>query len=314
MNICKALVTAAAFFSFTLAFAAQAQDNVLNLTDHKIPEKLMGRILAGEQEIPGSQSKGNNWGKNISVVTLRGKTNHFGIDITQQTPEYIDYWATVPGVKVWVPEYPETKDLDIQTDDTGWWTMHVVKYKGEDLGFSYIYEKDGWVTTKTNVIPVTDEDNLDLAIQYIDPFYYYVAMKPAVDAMIRELTGGQIGFENAMVITVGKSWASMHNGDLPHGDPGALAITTPQAGIGPVYFNEAVAPDPTLTRTSVDGGVVWFNVAVGQYQVTAQKDGVNYPTITFDINADDVANGVELYISSTPDSVEGDNDSPPGEY
>jgi len=144
-------------------------------------------------EIPGTNSNGKNWGRGISVVTLRGKTNHFGIDITQTVP------------------------------------------------------------------------------QYIDPFYYYVAMKPTVDAMIRQLTGGLAGFENAMVITVGKSWASMHDGRLPHGDPGALAISNPQAGIGPVYFNEAVAPDPACTRTSVDGGVVWFNVAAGQYLVTAQK-------------------------------------------
>lgn len=315
MKISKAFGIAAALFSFMLAFAAQAQDNILNLTDRKIPKGVMKQIASGKKtEIPGTKSNGKNWGRDISVVTLRGKTNHFGIDITQTPPKYIDYWATVPAVKVWVPEYPETKDLDIQTDETGWWTMYVVKYSGEDLGFSYIYEKDGWVTTKTNVIPVTDEDDLDLAIQYIDPFYYYFAMKPTVDAMIRELTGGAVGFKNAMVITVGKSWASMHDGRLPHGDPGALAISNPQAGIGPVYFNEAVAPDPTYTHTSVDGGVVWFNVAVGQYLVTAQKDGVSYPTITFDINPDDVANGVELYISSTPDSVEGDNDSPPGEY
>jgi hypothetical protein len=37
MNIRKALATVAAFFLFTLAFAAQAQDNVLNLTNRKIP-------------------------------------------------------------------------------------------------------------------------------------------------------------------------------------------------------------------------------------------------------------------------------------
>jgi hypothetical protein len=34
-------------------------------------------------EIPGANSTGKNWGRGISVVTLRGKTNHVGIDITQ---------------------------------------------------------------------------------------------------------------------------------------------------------------------------------------------------------------------------------------
>ena len=101
MKIRKALVTAAALFSFTLAFAAQAQDNILNLTDREIPKGVMKQIARGKKtEIPGAKSNGKNWGRDLSVVTLRGKTNHFGIDITQTPPKYIDYWATVPGVKV----------------------------------------------------------------------------------------------------------------------------------------------------------------------------------------------------------------------
>jgi len=34
----------------------------------------------------------------------------------------------VPGVKVWMPEYSSTRDLHIETDDTGWWTAYVIKY------------------------------------------------------------------------------------------------------------------------------------------------------------------------------------------
>jgi hypothetical protein len=137
--------------------------------------------------------------------------------------------------------------------------------------------------------------------------------------MMEEMTGMPFTFTNAMVVTVGKSWASMHTSGewLPHGDPGATVSSDPvltYPTIGPIYFNEAVQPDPTYPYTSVDGGVTWLNVPFGTYYVTAHKTGVNYETVEFRLTEEDVANGVELYIASTPDSVEGDNDSAPGEW
>jgi len=41
MKIRKTLVIAGALFSFMLAFAAEAQDNILNLTDRKTPKGVM---------------------------------------------------------------------------------------------------------------------------------------------------------------------------------------------------------------------------------------------------------------------------------
>ena len=310
MSTMKALVVSVVLFSVLLPFGSQAQQNVLNLTDREIPEGVLKQISQGKKAtIPGSKSRGKNWGHSISVVELRGKTNHFGIDMS--TGAYIDYAATVPGVKVWISEYPFTKGLDIQTDETGWWTMYVIKYEGVDLEFSLVYEKDGWITTKSNAIPVTDDDNTDLAIQYIDPDYYRLAVKPTVE----NVWLGGAPLENAMVVTVGKSWASMHDDRLPHGDPGATATAAPSLGIGPIYFNEAVQPDPGQSETSLDGGVAWLNMPVNHtYYVTASKDGVSYPTVKFNVDeADAVEHGVELYIASPPDSVEGDNDSGPGE-
>ena len=49
------------------------------------------------------------------------------------------------------------------------------------------------------------------------------------------------------------------------------------------------------------------------YFVTAEKPGVNYPTVKFNVTDADVEVGVQLYIASPPDSLEGDNESPPGE-
>ena len=309
MKALKALLVSSVLFAFLLPVGAQAQQNVLNFTDREIPQGVLKQIAQGKKvDIPGSKSRGKNWGTSLSVVELRGKTNHFGRDVT--TGDYIDYAATVPGVRVWISEYPYTRDLDIQTDDTGWWTMYVIKYAGVDLEFSLVYEKDGWITTKSNAIPVTDVDDTDLAIQYIDPLYYELFVKPFVQAVWL----GTEPFRNAMVVTVGKSWASMHDDRLPHGDPGATAIASPALGVGPIYFNAAVMPDPGQTTTSVDGGVAWLNMPLNEtYYVTAEKEGVTYPTVKFKFDAADLDYGVELYIASPPDSVEGDNDSGPGQ-
>lgn len=245
----------------------------------------------------------------LSLVKLGGKINHFGMDITQSPPQYIDYHATVPGVRVWIAEFPLTRYFNIRSDKTGWWSMYVLKLKGRDVELSFVYEKDGWITTKSNKIRVTDSNNLDLAIQYIDPTYYTYGIKPMVEGMLGT------GIVNAMVVTVGKSWASMHSDLLPHGDPGAIAFLSPLVpAIGPIYFNEGVQPDPAWTATSVDGGVTWINVPPGEYSVTAQKTGVSYETVKFDINESDEENGIILYIASPPDSVQGDNDSGPGEW
>jgi hypothetical protein len=295
---------------------AQLQPNVLVFTVQPIPTELVQQIVdqdeAGDPNAPLAQDLPGG----ATIVKLRGKTNHFGVDIQQSPPEYLDYHATVPDTKVWIAEHPNTRDLDIQTDETGWWTMYIVKDKGVDLEFSFIFEKDGWVTTKTNVNTITDADNLDYAIQYIDPYYFQYGMLPFVEGMMRSNGYPNFFFQNAMVVTVGKSWASMHDDRLPHGDAGATMTLSPASPdyIGPIYFNEAVIPDLAQPDTSLDGGVAWVNMPVSNtYSISAVKPGVKYATVKFTLTQADVDSGVQLYIASPPDSVQGDNNSGPGE-
>ena len=51
----------------------------------------------------------------------------------------------------------------------------------------------------------------------------------------------------------------------PHGLPGATGTIDPVQGNtrGPIYFNEAIIPDPAETSSSVDGGVLWVEGATG---------------------------------------------------
>ena len=55
-----------------------------------------------------------------------------------------------------------------------------------------------------------------------------------------------------------------------HGVPGAAATTSPRLP-DPVYFNSSVIPDPSLSETSKDGGVIWTEVPHGTYRVSADR-------------------------------------------
>ena len=61
--------------------------------------------------------------------------------------------------------------------------------------------------------------------------------------------------------------------NTPHGVAGATATATPPLP-DPVYFNELVIPEPGLSETSADGGIIWPVVPAGVYRiVTESPDG-----------------------------------------
>ena len=257
-------------------------------------------------DISGFQEKsapGLRGGETV-LIKLSGKVSH---------AQLADYHAVTPGVLVWFAELPDSKNLDIRSDETGWWSVSVKKYKGAPAGLSPVYEKKGWITTKSNVIAVQDRDITDLAIQYIDPNFFRLLIRPGVQLMIRKMLppGADSAFRNAIVVTVGKSWASIHDDRLPHGDPGALCPAIPGA-VGPLYFDESVRPNPEYRQTSVDGGVAWVNVPPGEYTLGAEKPGVEYQPVRFVVAPEDEAAGIVLYIASPPHGIQGDNGSEPG--
>lgn len=69
---------------------------------------------------------------------------------------------------------------------------------------------------------------------------------------------------------------------LRQGEVGASVVATPAppSDSGPIYFNESVIPDPTKTATTKDGGVLYFHVPPGTYELTAQKPGVAFSKVT----------------------------------
>jgi hypothetical protein len=62
-----------------------------------------------------------------------------------------------------------------------------------------------------------------------------------------------------------------------HGVPGATSSTKPSLG-DPIYFNKDVIPDPSLTETSRDGGIIWTEVPRANYKVRAEHPRKGFAT------------------------------------
>lgn len=265
--------------------------------------------------------------RGMEMVRLSGKVRYFGMNILQSPPAPYNF-AGVPGVHVWLADYPFSKRFNVRTNKEGYWTMHLVKPRGMDLDLSFMYEKDHFSkevermvipgglpsgydksVIKSNVYSIGSEDIADIAMQMPDELFLFVA-KSTLEQRIYELTGIAYVIHNLAVATVGKAWASIYNPTLPHGDPGASVIANPPVSSplgGPIYFDETVTPNPMISATSVDGGVLLNNLSFGVHSLTAVKAPFAYNTIQFVV--DDSA---KLYVASPPHAIMGNNACGPG--
>jgi hypothetical protein len=82
-----------------------------------------------------------------------------------------------------------------------------------------------------------------------------------------------------------------------HGEPGALVSSDPfiPEDNGPIYFNEAVFPDYSVTASSEDGGVLFVNVTPGVYTLSATKEGVDFESVVMTCQAGYLVNASPPY-------------------
>ncbi len=80
---------------------------------------------------------------------------------------------------------------------------------------------------------------------------------------------------------------------LRQGMPGVEVALSPAvpAESGPLYFTEDVLPDPAQPSTSIDGGILFYNVPLGDYALSASRDGAVFNTVQFKCEAGLVING-----------------------
>jgi hypothetical protein len=271
-------------------------------------DEAVGAVYAGKMTVPQAQ---DHCRCRLELVPIGGTVFHFGLDLSQSPPVSYPFQSTVAAARVSIAEAPITRLLNIRSDASGKWGFKAVKVQGRPLAFSFVYELPGYTTTKSQVFQVGDSGITDLAVQFPTEAYF-AAAKRQIEQQLGALIGAPYTLANVLVTTVGKSWASMYSPQLPHGDPGAAVSISPAAlfpaSLGPVYFNASVAPDPNLTSTSVDGGVLFGNLASGSYTVTASKAPFTYAALTFTVQ-----DGIELYVASPPHATQGTNDSPAGQ-
>lgn len=247
----------------------------------------------------------------LEVVPVGGTVFHFGVDLTQNPPAFFPFQSTIAGARVSIAELPVTKLLNVRSDSDGKWAVKVIKVKGRPAHASFVYELAGYQTTQSQVFEIGSDGITDIAAQVPTAAYFGLA-KAAIEQQISAIIGAPYTLNNVLVTTVGKSWASMYNPDTPHGDPGVQVAIDPPAqfplSVGPLYFNEQVQVDATLTSTSVDGGVFFGNLPVGRQTITASKAPFSYDALTFSIQ-----DGIALYVASPPHATQGTNDSPAGQ-
>jgi hypothetical protein len=80
-----------------------------------------------------------------------------------------------------------------------------------------------------------------------------------------------------MVTTVTRVGKSIYDPGA-HGEADVTVTLDPPlpAENGPIYFNADVIPEPGLTQTSEDGGVLFIQVPPGEYTWTASKEGADF--------------------------------------
>ncbi|WP_434426218.1 hypothetical protein [Nannocystis pusilla] len=80
-----------------------------------------------------------------------------------------------------------------------------------------------------------------------------------------------------MVTTVTRVGKSIYD-EGAHGEADVVVTLDPPlpAENGPIYFNSSVIPEPGLTETSDDGGVLFVQVPPGEYTWTATKAGAEF--------------------------------------
>lgn len=82
--------------------------------------------------------------------------------------------------------------------------------------------------------------------------------------------------------TVSRAGTEPYGGDALGVEGATVTIDPPlPASSGPIYFAYGTVPFPdrALTATSIDGGVVFTNVPVGEYTLSAAKDGLTFSTV-----------------------------------
>lgn len=179
----------------------------------------------------------------------------------------------LPGVQVDL-DLGEQGLLHAESDAEGRWTAAVP----DGVPFTPVLAVDGYLPARhatfvvgpgTEALPGYLDKPERLDLQAV-PMAVFQDMADA-------LAGTPLQREACLIVdtvTVAQVYSMASFADFvilrPHGEPGVQMRLEPDPGVDPIYFNESVLPDYSLSLTSQDGGVVWLNVPPGVYTVTGE--------------------------------------------
>lgn len=261
------------------------------------------------------------------LLEVSGNVFGFGPCIPEN--RWYGFQEKMPNVQYWVTGINFMRGLNLRTDSQGFWHFYVLKRVNCDFAFSMSFENDFWPAAVEQAVfgqalarpairiqscdyVLKDADLPLLGQQMPDEIFYNVA-KGQIESNVSKAIGIPYTVTDMTIMTVCKSWASMYDSRVPHGDAGAqLAPREPLAFPSlAIYFNDSIQPDPAQNATSFDGDIAVLNRGPGKFAYSATKEGVSYSTVSFTM-ADD--SSVDAYVASPPNSVMGSNSSEPGQH
>ncbi len=190
----------------------------------------------------------------LRVATVEGDAIPF-----DQSPD-----GRIDGATVSILEFPE---YSLVTGADGHFKFEGLPV-GADITLVMAHPDYHPIQTGTHVLP--DEGLQRVTFQAVTPAIYG-ALAAIVGVTPDEQQFCQI------VTTVTRVGKSIYDAGA-HGEADVVVTIDPplSAEKGPVYFNAQVIPEPGLTQTSEDGGVLYMQVPPGDYAWTATKAGAEF--------------------------------------
>ncbi|MDF1562849.1 MAG: hypothetical protein P1V51_07385 [Deltaproteobacteria bacterium] len=190
----------------------------------------------------------------------------------------------IEGATVGVVEFP---DLSTLTDEQGEWGFAGQLRSGDEVTFTL--EGEGRPPIQTATFVLGEEGLEQVSFQSPDDFMYellsdMVSLEPDPERCQIASTVTRQGYTLF-------AWSGE-----THGEPEATVSIEPALPFtsGPIYFDLASAgviwPDPDLTRTTDDGGVLFLDVPEGEYRLEAHKAGATFREVKIKCRAGWVAN------------------------
>ena len=190
----------------------------------------------------------------LRVATVEGDAIPF-----DQSPD-----GRIDGAEVSILEFPE---YSLVTGADGHFKFEGLPV-GADITLVMAHPDYHPIQTGTHVLP-------DEGLQRVT----FQAVTPAIYGALAAIVGVTPDEEQfcQIVTTVTRVGKSIYDAGA-HGVAEVVVTIDPplSAEKGPVYFNAQVIPEPGLTQTSEDGGVLYMQVPPGDYSWTATKAGAKF--------------------------------------